>query len=166
MELESRRRVDVLGRERRAALAVHEHHARPILLSVLRLRRAEELGVLLRHVVVLHHLDRIAVVAQPPELGDVVEDEHVAIREYGPPAVVAQPGREETGEGKIGRLQGITRPAVYTLQLGEPDRRNRHRLGRALVDRVRENAECDSLARVVSDEDLDQRDFESVEVAA
>src|SRR6185436_9761969 len=151
---------------RRAALAVEEHYARPVLLAVLRLGRAEELGVLLGHMIVLHDLDRVALVAQAPELGNVVQHEHVAVHEHRPAAVVAKPGREEAGEREVGGLQRIARAAVNALELREPDRRDGDGLARALVDRVRENAEGHGLALIVPDKDLDQRDLLSGERAA
>ena len=72
VQLEPAGGVHVVGRERRAAGAVHQHHRRPVLLLVLRLHRAEELHLLLGHVLVLDHLDGVALVAQLPEPGDVV----------------------------------------------------------------------------------------------
>src|SRR5688500_18705216 len=157
VQLEPGRGIDVLGGERRAACAVHQHDGRPVLLAVFRLHLAQELHVLARHVLVLDDLDRIALVTQVPELPDVVEHQHVAVHERRPTLVAAQVGDEEAREREIRGLQRVALAPVIGAELREHHRRDRHGPGRAGVDRVRQHAECHRLARIVADEHADHR---------
>jgi hypothetical protein len=82
--------VDVVRGQRLAPGVVEQHDAGPVLLLVLGLHRAQELDVLVGLVVVLGAHDGVAVVAQFPELGDVVQHQHVVVDEDRPALVVRQ----------------------------------------------------------------------------
>src|SRR5262249_47663234 len=105
---------------------------------------------LARTVIVLDHLHGEPLVAQGPQLRDVVAHEHVAVHEDAPAFVAAEVGHQETREGEFGRLKRVARPGEDRAELREHERRDGDRLGAARLDAVREHAERDRLARVVA----------------
>jgi hypothetical protein len=100
-----------------------------------------------------HH--RAAVVAQRPQIRDIVEHQHVAVHENGPSGEIGKPGGQEAGEGKIRRLQRVPLAAEHPLQLRQHQRCDAHRLRGAPVDAVGEDIEGGRFTAVISDADID-----------
>ena len=86
VQLKARGRIDVSGRERLAALIVEQHHARPVFFPYL-LCGSPELHRLSWHMLVLHYHHGVTVIAQTPQVRDIVEHEHVTVHENGPAGV-------------------------------------------------------------------------------
>jgi hypothetical protein len=92
VQLQARGAVDELRREGRAALALKQHQRAPVLFGVAGLLGPKKFHRLAGQVLVLHDHQRVALIAQLPELGDIAASEHVAVHEDRPAAVLQQAG--------------------------------------------------------------------------
>ncbi|NBS27890.1 MAG: hypothetical protein EBS70_03260, partial [Actinobacteria bacterium] len=102
VQVQTRLFRDDVRREHSTLGVVEQHHARPVLLFVLRLDLTEEFRVFDWSVVVLYAHHREAIIAQRPQVGDVSEHQHVAVHEGRPALVTTEIGRQESGEGEVG----------------------------------------------------------------
>ena len=105
--------------------------------------------------VVLHAHQRIALIAQGPELGDVAAAEHVAVHKDGPALEADQLGHQEATEGEGRALARVALAPVEPLglQLGRHQRRDRQRHAAVLVEAVDQHVGGRPLSRVVADKD-------------
>ena len=159
VQVETTGRIHIMRRKRFTLDAIEQHHAGPVLFLVAGLWRAQELGIFLGHVVVLHYLHRIVIVAQGPQFGDILKDQHVAIHENGPSLVVAEVGREESRKGEVRRLQRIPLTGDQAFHLGQHDWCDRYGLARACVNALRQYVEGDGLAWIKADKDTNHLNY-------
>ena len=92
MQFQARCRIHIIRRQCLAFLIVEEHDARPVLLLIFALRLAEKLCRLRWHLIVFDNLDGVGVIAKPPQRGQIIQHQHVAILEKGPPLKITQIG--------------------------------------------------------------------------
>ena len=128
MQLEAGGRIHVIRCKCRAAGVIEQHHARPVFLFIGRLRCAPEFCLLLGDMVVLDAHQVITVIAHGPELSDVINTEHIAVHEYGPSEIPAQPRYKKPRKRELRRLERISLTGKNALQTAKHDRRDTQRL--------------------------------------
>lgn len=162
MQFQAGRAVHVLRRQGAALGVVEQHDAGPVLLAVWGLRRVEELDGFPRYVVMLDAHHRVTVVAQVPQLGDVVLHQHVAVHEQAPALIVGKVGGEEAREGKVRGLQGVPLTVHQRSQVLECKGGESHRLAGARQDAVHQHVPGHRFPGIESDEESDHDLFSCV----
>ena len=88
------------------------------------------------------------VVAELPEIRNVIQDQHVAIHEYRPPLETAQVRNEEAGEREIRRLQLVAFAPHQIAELRKLQRSNGNRGPRTSLNRICKHIERHRFARI------------------
>mmetsp|Transcript_21657 Transcript_21657/g.56441 ORF Transcript_21657/g.56441 Transcript_21657/m.56441 type:complete len:222 (+) Transcript_21657:501-1166(+) len=138
---------------------VEHHHAAPVLAWVPLLRHVGQLGLHRGAEVVLHAHQRVLVVGEVQQLGDVAKAQEVVVHEGGPAAVAREVGDQEAQVCKLRALLGVLLAPVDAslLQLLALERDHLHGNGGALEDGVPEHLPGHLLVAVVAYVDAERR---------